>query len=149
TYARQLNETEFTVNQRLGYISLNTALNNDEVLAVAFEYTVNGMVYKVGEFASEVSSTREESNVLFVKMLKNNIIRTRLPMWELMMKNIYSLGSYNVNANDLVFNVIYNDDPSGADLNYMPVNDYPELSGGTPLVRVMNMDRINRQGEVK
>lgn len=149
TYARQLGENDFTVNQRLGYISLNTALNNDEMLAVAFEYTYNGVVYKVGEFASEVASTRDDSKVLMLKMLKNNIIRTRIPMWELMMKNIYSLGSFNVNANDLVFNVIYNDDPSGADLNYMPVNDYPALSGGNPLVRVLNMDKINRQGESK
>lgn len=149
TYARQLNESEFTVNQRLGYISLNTALNNDEMLAVAFEYTYNGQVYKVGEFASEVASTREDSKVLFLKMLKNNIIRTRLPMWDLMMKNIYSLGSFNINTSDLVFNVIYNDDPSGADLNYMPVNEYPALSGGNPLIRVLNMDRINRQSESK
>jgi cell surface protein SprA len=88
TYARQLAETDFSVNQRLGYISLNTALNNDEVLAVAFEYTYNGVPYKVGEFASEVASTRDDSKVLMVKMLKNNIIRTRLPMWELMMKKI-------------------------------------------------------------
>ena len=149
TYARQLNENDFTVNQRLGYISLNTALNNDEVLAVAFEYTYNGQVFKVGEFASEIASTRDDSKVLFLKMLKNNIIRTKLPMWELMMKNIYSLGSFNVNANDLNFNVIYNDDPSGADLNYMPVNNYPALSGGIPLIRVLNMDKINRQGESK
>lgn len=149
TYARQLGENDFSVNQRLGYISLNTALNNDEILAVAFEYTYNGAVYKVGEFASEVASTRDDSKVLFLKMLKNNIIRTKLPMWELMMKNIYSLGSFNVNASDLNFNIIYNDDPSGADLNYMPVEKYPALAGGTPLIRVMNMDRINRQGEAK
>ncbi|MCC6817318.1 MAG: cell surface protein SprA [Bacteroidia bacterium] len=149
TYARQLGENDFAINQRLGYISLNTALNNDEMLAVAFEYTYNGVVYKVGEFASEVASTRDDSKVLMLKMLKNNIIRTRLPMWELMMKNIYSLGSFNVNASDLVFNVIYNDDPSGADLNYMPVNNYPALSGGNPLIRVLNMDRINRQSESK
>ena len=149
TYARQLSDNDFTVNQRLGYISLNTALNNDEVLGVAFEFTYNGQVYKVGEFASEVSSTRDNSKVLMVKMLKNNIIRTKLPMWELMMKNIYSLGSFNINTSDLNFNVIYNDDPSGADLNYMPVNDYPELSGGNPLIRVLNMDKINRQAESK
>ncbi len=149
TYARQLNENEFTVNQRLGYISLTTALNNDEILAVAFEYTYNGVPFKVGEFTSEIASTRDDSKVIYVKMLKNNIIRTRLPMWELMMKNIYSLGSFNINPSDLNFNIIYNDDPSGADLNYMPVNNYPALSGGTPLIRVMNMDKINRQGESK
>ena len=149
TYAKQLTENDFTLNQKLGYISLNSALNNDELLAVAFEYTYNGVIYKVGEFSSEVSSTRDDSKVLFLKMLKNNIIRTKLPMWELMMKNIYSLGSFNINASDLNLNVIYNDDPSGADLNYMPVNNVPGLSGGIPLIRVLNMDKINRQSESK
>ncbi|MES2618158.1 MAG: cell surface protein SprA [Bacteroidota bacterium] len=149
TYARQLTDNEFTVNQRLGYISLNSSLNNDEILGVAFEYTVNGQVYKVGEFASEISSDRTNSKVLMVKMLKGNIIRTRIPMWELMMKNIYSLGSFNINASDLKFDVIYNDDPSGADLNYLPVKDIPGLSEGNPLIRVLNMDRINRQAEAK
>jgi cell surface protein SprA len=149
TYARQLTENEFSVNPRLGYISLNSSLNNDEILAVAFEYTLNGVAYKVGEFASEISSDRANSKVLMVKMLKGNIIRTRLPMWELMMKNIYSLGSFNINAADLKFDVIYNDDPSGADLNYLPVKNIPGLSDGIPLIRVMNMDRINRQQELK
>lgn len=149
TYAKQLTENEFTVNKQLGYISLNTALNNDEVLAVAFEYTYNGRTYKVGEFASEVASNRDESKVLFVKMLKGNIIRTRLPIWQLMMKNIYSLGSYNINTSDFNFNVIYNDDPSGADLNYLPVKGFPQLSDGIPLLRVMNLDNLNRQEERK
>ncbi|MEX0597667.1 MAG: cell surface protein SprA, partial [Candidatus Paceibacterota bacterium] len=149
TYARQLNENEYTVNQRLGYISLNSALNNDEILGVAYEYTFNGQVYKVGEFASEINSDRANSRILMVKMLKNNIIRTKIPMWELMMKNIYSLGSFNINPNDLNLNVIYNDDPSGADINYMPVQNFSQLSGGIPLIRVMNLDKVNRQQEPK
>ncbi len=149
TNARQLSENEFTVNQRLGYISLNGALNNDEILGVSYEYTYNGATYTVGEFASEVASTRTDGKILLVKMLKGNIIRTRVPMWELMMKNIYSLVSFNINAADLNFNVIYNDDPSGADLNYLPVNNIAGLSDGVPLIRVMGLDRINRQSEAK
>ena len=35
--ARKLNEREYDFNRQLGYISLNTALNTDEVLAVAYE----------------------------------------------------------------------------------------------------------------
>lgn len=149
TYARQLNANEFTFNQRLGYLSLNSALNNDEILGIAYEYTYNGGVYKVGEFASESNGDRDNPQILVVKMLKNNIIRTKLPLWELMMKNIYSLGSFNINATDLDFNVIYNDDPSGADLNYMPLKDFPQMAGGIPIIRVLNMDRVNRQLEAK
>ncbi|TNF38257.1 MAG: cell surface protein SprA, partial [Bacteroidetes bacterium] len=51
--ARRLTEREYTVNRQLGYISLNVALNNDEVLAVAYEYTLNGEVFKVGEFSTD------------------------------------------------------------------------------------------------
>jgi cell surface protein SprA len=48
-----LSPRDYTINSRLGYISLNTALNADEVLAVAFEYTMGGQTYRVGEFSSE------------------------------------------------------------------------------------------------
>ena len=34
-------------------LSLNQRLNNDEVLAVAFQYTIGGKVYQVGEFAND------------------------------------------------------------------------------------------------
>ncbi len=40
--ARLLGPNEYTLNGRLGFISLNQSLNNDEVLAVAFQYTFNG-----------------------------------------------------------------------------------------------------------
>ncbi|MDX1762272.1 MAG: cell surface protein SprA, partial [Christiangramia sp.] len=51
--ARQLRPSEYTVNTQLGYISLNQRLSNDEVLGVAFQYTINGEVYQVGEFAND------------------------------------------------------------------------------------------------
>ena len=146
--ARKLNENEYQINNRLGYISLNQALNNDEVLGVAFEYTYNGQVYKVGEFAAEVAQAID-SRVLFVKMLKSTTVRTKIPMWKLMMKNIYSLNTFNLNLEDFYLDVIYADDPSGADLNYLPVENVPGISGGTPLLRVFNLDRINRQQEAK
>ena len=53
--ARLLNPSEYTVNQALGYISLRTALQTDQVLAVAYEYTYGGVTYQVGEFASDIT----------------------------------------------------------------------------------------------
>lgn len=146
--ARKLNPNEYQLNERLGYISLNQALNNDEVLSVAFEYTFNGQVFKVGEFSAEVAQDID-SRVLFLKMLKSTVVRTRIPMWKLMMKNIYSLSTFNLNLEDFRLDIIYADDPSGADLNYLPVEGVPGVSGGVPLLRVLNLDRINRQQESK
>jgi len=151
--ARLLTESEFTVHPTLGYISLSSALNNTEILAVSYQYTNNGRTYKVGEFSRDFGSdtgtgANSKPAVLFTKMLKGTTIRTRLPMWDLMMKNIYSLNSYNLNLQDFKLNVIYADDPSGADLNYLPVDNVPNVSG-LPLITVLNLDRLNRQQEAK
>jgi cell surface protein SprA len=90
-YARQLKNTEYTLNTQLGYISLTQPLNNDEILAVAFEYTHNGNTYQVGEFSRDIPPG--DQRLLYLKMLKGNTIRTQLPIWDLMMKNIYSLNT--------------------------------------------------------
>ena len=148
-YARQLKNTEFTLNQQLGYISLNQPLNNDEILAVAFEYTYNGTTYQVGEFSRDIPPG--DQRVLHLKMLKGNTIRTQLPIWDLMMKNIYSLNTYSLSLEDFKLNVIYADDTSGADYNYLPIGgaDVPALSEGQPLIRVLGLDKLNRQQEAK
>ena len=50
--ARRLSESEFSFNSQLGCISLNQALNNDEVLALAFQYTKGGETFQVGELST-------------------------------------------------------------------------------------------------
>ena len=147
--ARQLTTQEYSVNNQLGYISLNQPLNNDEILAVAFEYTYNGKTYQVGEFSRDVAPGNQK--LMFLKMLKGNTIRTRLPMWRLMMKNIYALNTYSLSLEDFKFNVIYADDSTGGDYDYIPVGNkpLPKLAGGIPLIRVLGMDKLNRQQEAK
>ena len=138
--ARLLSQSEYTLNSTLGYISLKSALNDDEVLAVAYQYTYRGQTYQVGEFGSDVTSTKES---LYVKMLKGTTISTKLPMWDLAMKNVYSLGSYQVQSSNFKLNVKYLSDTTGTYLNYLPAG----AISGEPLVRVMNLDRLdaNRQ----
>jgi cell surface protein SprA len=145
-YSRLLSANEYTINPRLGYISLNQTLNNDDVLCVAYEYTLNGKVYKVGEFTTDVPVNAQQPNVLFTKMLKGPSLRPDLPIWDLMMKNIYSLGTFGVQQKDFRLNIIYADDPSGADLNYIPAQNEPALIG-VPLVSVFNLDNLNTQQE--
>ncbi len=65
--ARLLSSSEYTLNSTLGYISLKTQLNADDVLAVAYQYTYNGQVYQVGEFSSDITTTAQS---LYLKMLK-------------------------------------------------------------------------------
>ena len=148
-YARQLTDKEFSLNPQLGYISLNQPLNNDEILAVAFEYTYEGKTYQVGEFSRDIPPGNQK--LMFLKMLKGNTIRTKLPMWRLMMKNIYALNTYSLSLEDFKLNVIYADDTTGGDYNYLPIGNAncPALVNGNPLIRVFGLDKLNRQQEAK
>jgi cell surface protein SprA len=145
--ARMLTASDFSLNKQLGYISLNQPLNNDEILSVAFEYTYNDQVYTVGQFSRDIN--QQEQDLLFVKMLKPTTIRVKVPIWDLMMKNIYNLNTYSLSLEDFKFNIIYADDTSGADYNYIPRNDVQAFAGGRPLLQVFNLDRLNRQQEGK
>ncbi|TBW30159.1 cell surface protein SprA [Gramella sp. KN1008] len=159
--ARQLKPNEYTVNTQLGYISLNQRLSNDEVLAVAFQYTINGEVYQVGEFANDgVNSTtsnpdqapdtgsnpRANQN-LVVKLLKSTITNVSEPIWDLMMKNIYSLGAYQLEREDFRMNILYTDPQP---LNYIKPAEGTTLPADvleTPLLRVFRLDQLNTNND--
>ena len=138
--ARLLKESEYTLNAELGYISLKSALNTDEVLAVAFEYTYGGKVYQVGEFSSDVTTT---SDCLFLKMLRSTTVSPKLPMWRLMMKNVYALGAYQLQSKNFKMNIKYLSDTTGIEINYLPVGSI----ANKPLLQVMNLDRIDSNQE--
>ena len=138
--ARLLKSSEYTLNSTLGYISLKQALNTDEVLGVAYEYTYQGKVYQVGEFSSDVSSTSES---LYLKMLRGTTISPRFPMWKLMMKNVYSLGAYQMQQKNFKLNIKYLSDTTGVEINYLPVASISNV----PLLQVMNADRIDSNQE--
>jgi len=143
--AKRLTDREYKFQPELGYISLLTPLRNDEVLAVSYEYTLNGQKYQVGELTEDYQS-RTDDEVIALKLLKSSTIRnnTQLPMWNLMMKNIYSLNAAQLNRQNFQLRIIYKDDLTGI--------DNPNLQEGrrlqnVPLLRVFNLDRLNPQND--
>jgi len=136
--ARKLNPSEFTVNERLGYISLNMALNNDEVLAVAYNYTSNGVTYQVGEFSTDGVAAPQ---VLFLKLIKGTNLTPKLPTWKLMMKNIYNLNANQLTSADFKLNIVYQNDSTGTNINYIPEGRI----NGHILLEVMKLDQLNKQ----
>ncbi len=138
--ARKLSPNEFTFQPQLGYISLNTALNQDEVLAVAFQYTAGGRTFQVGEFSTDGVTP---PNNLVVKMLKSFFLDVRLPNWDLMMKNVYSLSAFQVGADDFRLQVLYQNDETGSPVPFLPESNLrSEL-----LLRVMDLDRLNQNND--
>ena len=137
--ARLLNSSEYTVNIALGYISLKTSLQTDQVLAVAYEYTSGGVTYQVGEFASDLSDTKQ---ALFVKSLKNTSNNPRQGNWGLMMKNVYYLAS-TVEKEKFRLDVKYQSDTTGVYLSYIPEQQVKEQ----PIIRVLGADRLDNNNK--
>ncbi len=146
TFARQLLPTEYVFNPQAGFISLYQQLQPDEVLAVAYQYSYNGRVYQVGEFAQDVAvdSSRGIQKVLFLKLLKATSQRVNLPIWGLMMKNVYSLDVTGLSQQDFKLNVYYQE-PSGGIKRYLPESS-PSVSGKS-LLTILGVDRLNNRND--
>lgn len=141
---RKLDATDYTFNQQLGFVSLNTTLQPDDVLAVSLEYTYNGQIYQVGEFSSDLPPGVDTSNVLFMKMLKGTSAITQIPLWDLMMKNVYSLGAFQVSNEGFRLDVLYQD-PGGGLKRYIPANNAAVNS--KPLIKLLGLDRLNNNND--
>ena len=149
TFARKLNTNEYFFNPQAGFISLSGQLQPDEVLAVAYQYTNNGRVYQVGEFSQDVSldtnkSTSGVQKVLFLKLLKATSARTTLPIWKLMMKNVYSLDLFGLTKDGFQLNVLYQE-PSGGLKRYLP--EAALSVDGKSLLNVLGLDRLNSRND--
>jgi cell surface protein SprA len=154
-FSKKLAPSEYVLYPQLGFISLQSTLNPSDVLSVAYEYTLNGKTYKVGEFSEDVptveaptgttgGATTQPLNqkVLFLKLLKGQSANTKLPLWNLMMKNIYSLGAYQLSPTDFKLDVTYSY-PSGGERRVF--NEGSVL--GIPIIRLLNLDRLNNQND--
>ncbi|MCB0555968.1 MAG: cell surface protein SprA, partial [Phaeodactylibacter sp.] len=145
--ARKLRETEYTFHPELGFISVNINVQPDQVLGVSFEYEYNGNIYRVGEMSINNGTVGTDTmdltpKVLFVKMLKSTTQRTDVPTWDLMMKNVYSIGAFQVNQQDFRLDIFY-DDPGAGQKRFLPETNL----AGRPLLRVFNLDNLNTQGD--
>ena len=137
--ARLLSSSEYTVNTALGYVSLKTGIQTDQVLAVAYEYTSGGVTYQVGEFASDITDTKQ---ALFVKSLKNTSCNPQQGNWDLMMKNVYYLAS-NIEKEKFHLDVKYQSDTTGVYLSYIP----EQRVKNTPIIRVLGADRLDNNNK--
>ncbi len=143
TGARKLDPQEYYFNAELGYLSLNSTLNSDEVLAVSFEYNFQGRRYKVGELTEDYQN-RTEDEVIFLKLLRPSKINTRVPTWDLMMKNIYSLNAAQIERQGFQLRTIYRDDDTGID---NPSLHEGENTKDIPLIELLGLDRLNQNGD--
>lgn len=134
--ARKLSPRDYTLNSQLGFISLNSTLSPDDILAVAFEFTYRGKTYKVGNLTKDINSNEKR---LVLKLLKPFSTSPSSPTWDLMMKNVYSLNAYQVEKEDFIFRVLYENPKSGMPVNYIPEKEVSD----SILINVMNLDNAD------
>lgn len=139
--ARLLSESEYSINVNLGYISLRSALNSDEILAVAYNYTADGKTYQVGEFSTDGITPPQ---TLILKLLKGTNLSPKVPTWKLMMKNVYNLDAYQLTKDNFVFDVLYHNDQKGTNINYLPEGRLADHI----LLSVLNLDKLNSQNDL-
>lgn len=134
--ARMLSPSEYTYNSRLGFISLRQALNNAEVLAVSYEYTLQGETYKIGTLSQDGCASPD---ALGVKLLKSSVTNVHAPLWDLMMKNVYNIGAFGVESENFRLDVWYNNPSTGVDQNYIARTGLDDKL----LIQVLSMDQID------
>ncbi len=146
---RQGDDYEF--DSVLGYISLNQRLQDNEALAVAFEYRAGGVTYRIGDFASETggSESGQNSDRIVLKLLKPVQLRQPAPeqgeqgynpaAWYLELRNIYRLPGRGLNPNDFELQIEHQ--PPGRPGSKV-VSD---LAGGgqATLLQLLGLDRLN------
>jgi cell surface protein SprA len=146
TFARKLDQSSYTFNRQLGTLSLSSPLQPDEVLGVAYQYSFNGKIFQVGEFSEDVppdTTAGATQKILFLKLLKATSQRVNLPLWRLMMKNVYSVGYGTLSREDFKLDVLYEQPGLGAK-RYIPFGDKNQ---GEPIISLINLDRLNSQND--
>ncbi|OON66773.1 cell surface protein SprA [Hymenobacter sp. CRA2] len=165
--ARKLDPREYTFNAQLGYLSLNTPLLPEQVLSVSYEYTFNGRSFKVGELSDDYGPNVPETGVVYLKLLRatnpgvglvnagdptvnfpsptnpngNDRLRNgNLPVFDLMMKNIYALNASQLSRDQFRLDIIYKDDATGVDL--LSLKEGTRIQN-IPLTQVLNLDNVN------
>lgn len=139
--ARKLSSSEYSVNTTLGYVSLKQTLQTDQVLAIAYEYTYKGKTYQVGEFSSDRKDNKE---VLFVKSLKNTACTPQMGNWDLMMKNVYSLGATSVQKDKFKLDIKLLSDTAGVYLSYIPEPGIKDKK----ILSLVGLDRLNNNNKI-
>lgn len=134
--ARKLTDQEFSYNSLLGYISLNQPIINDEVLAVAYEYTYQGKTYQVGQFSTDGVDGK---SALYLKLLKPTLTNPKNKIWDLMMKNVYSIGAYSIDRQGFKLDILYNNPTTSLPVNFFPYEGLDKVQ----LISLLGMDKMN------
>ena len=143
---RRLRETvDYTVDGQLGWLSLTGALNENDFLAVAYQYRVDdgtpgGAIVTVGDFGQ---GTLDINRRTVLKLLRGNLPAPAAPLWDLTMRNVYRIGGRSLNPTSFSLKLTYEAAGSTA------LTEFPDVTVGNQqsLLTTFGLDRVNEQGQ--
>ena len=124
---------DYELRQDLGYISLKRNLSSRQALAVSFKYrdAQTGQTVSVGDVS------QGGGNRIYLKLLRPQTVTTTNQLWDLMMKNVYSLGVTNLTPEGLELDIKFTE-------QNVPSSSLPGRS--SILLQDLGLDRVDRQG---
>ena len=132
---------DFTMNAQLGFITLNRRLADSDVLAVAYEYSEGTNVYRVGEFTDTGVIAPDN---LVLKLLRSEIFIANIPMFDLMLKNVYEIpGAFQLQKDGFRLELLYNDDSTGEPVNILQNSQTPGVNEQT-ILNLLRLDRLDQ-----
>ncbi|MFZ5515446.1 MAG: cell surface protein SprA [Candidatus Zhuqueibacterota bacterium] len=133
-YWIRMDRSEYFLETALGYIRLNNPVSDDEMLAIAYRDSSGQVVGNV-KFDPTTQST------IFLKMLKPRSPRPSDTTWDLMFRNVYYLGSRNIEWEGFEVKIFF-DPPSGDDLETLEIDGKPYS-----FLNIFGLDRVDQNGD--
>ena len=124
--------TDYSINEDLGFIRMQSSLQN-EIIAAHYQLAdrnTGQIIVQIGEGVSI------ENPTLTLKMIKAQSSHPNHPVWDLMFKNVYSMGSTNIDSQSLEVNI--------TDNFSTPVSDRTE--NGSTFLNLFGLDSFNQSG---
>ena len=133
----RLEKDQYYFDDRMGYIRMNTALQDGEVLAVAYQDST-------GRVRGDLNYDVASADPIYLRLLKTKEPRPSDPTWDLEWKNVYALGGRNISEDGFEFRIFY-EPPSGD-----PQETVTDKNGNKiTWLQAFGFDRKNQSGENK
>jgi len=125
--------THYRVNEDFGFIRMQNSLQN-EIIGARFDLTDRSTGNVVLSVGSDVGENGNDGLVL--KMIKPQSSHPNHPTWDLMFKNVYSLGGINIDQTNLTVRIVDNFST--------PVSD--RSSNGQTFLNLFGLDDLSQNG---
>lgn len=124
---------DYEVNRYLGYVSLKRNLGSRQALAISFKY----LDPETGQTVSVGDISQGGGDRIFLKLIRPQNATTTNKAWDLMMKNVYSIGASNLTPENLEVDIKYTE-------QNVPRSSLPQRN--TILLQDLGLDRVDNQG---